>query len=76
MGFSIPLAAWLRGGLRDMAEDLLLSERARGRGYCPADALGAMWDGAPARSVRDHSHQLWALMMLELWHREFLDGGA
>ena len=24
---------------------------------------------------RDHSHQLWALMMLELWHRQFLDGG-
>jgi asparagine synthase (glutamine-hydrolysing) len=58
MGFSIPLAAWLRGGLRDMAADLLLSERARGRGYFHPPRVRA------------------TLMMLELWHRQFLDGGA
>jgi asparagine synthase (glutamine-hydrolysing) len=75
MGFSIPLAAWLRGGLRGMAEDLLLSDRARGRGYFQPSRISAMWTEHQAIR-RDHSHQLWALMMLELWHREFLDGGA
>jgi asparagine synthase (glutamine-hydrolysing) len=75
MGFSIPLAAWLRGGLRDLAEDLLLSDRARGRGYFEPGRIRAMWSRHQA-SRQDHSHQLWALMMLELWHRQFLDAGA
>jgi asparagine synthase (glutamine-hydrolysing) len=72
MGFSIPLAGWLRGELRATAEDLLLSERARGRGYFDAGAVRAMWTRHQER-VRDHSHHLWALMMLELWHRLFVD---
>jgi asparagine synthase (glutamine-hydrolysing) len=75
MGFSIPLAAWLRGGLRDMAEDLLLSDRARGRGYFDPGSIRAMWTRHQA-GRQDHCHQLWALMMLELWHRQFLDAGA
>ena len=75
MGFSIPLAAWLRGGLREMAEDLVLSDRARGRGYFEAGSVRAMWTRHQA-GRQDHSHQLWALMMLELWHRQFLDAGA
>ncbi|HEY7870853.1 MAG TPA: asparagine synthase (glutamine-hydrolyzing), partial [Methylomirabilota bacterium] len=72
MGFSIPLAGWLRGELRATAEDLLLSERARGRGYFDTGAVRAMWARHQGR-VRDHSHHLWALMMLELWHRLFVD---
>ncbi len=72
MGFSIPLATWLRRELRPTAEQLLLSERALERGYFRPAQIGAMWarhqDGS-----HDHSHHLWALMMLELWHRLFVD---
>jgi len=31
-----------------------------------------MWARHQARS-RNHSQHLWALMMLELWHRLFID---
>jgi asparagine synthase (glutamine-hydrolysing) len=72
MGFSIPLADWLRGELRATGEDLLLSDRALGRGYFDTAAVRAMWTRHQGR-VRDHSHHLWALMMLELWHRLFVD---
>ena len=72
MGFSIPVADWLRGELRATAEDLLLSERAMGRGYFDDGAVRAMWTRHQGR-VRDHSHHLWALMMLELWQRLFVD---
>jgi asparagine synthase (glutamine-hydrolysing) len=72
MGFSIPLAAWLRGELRPTAEDLLLSERARERGYFRATEIGAMWT-RHQQGRRDYAHQLWALMMLEMWHRLFVD---
>ncbi|HEY7652061.1 MAG TPA: asparagine synthase (glutamine-hydrolyzing) [Methylomirabilota bacterium] len=72
MGFSIPVAHWLRGELRATAEDLLLSDRAMGRGYFDPEHVRAMWGRHQARR-RNHSHHLWALMMLELWHRLFVD---
>jgi asparagine synthase (glutamine-hydrolysing) len=72
MGFSIPLAHWLRTDLRETAHDLLLSPRAAGRDYFVPGTVRAMWD-RHQRGVRDHAHHLWALMMLELWHRVFVD---
>ncbi len=74
-GFSIPVAAWLRGELRDMAADLLLSPRADGRGYFQARTVQRLWD-AHQGGTRDHSRQLWTLMTLELWHRLFVDPAA
>lgn len=75
MGFSIPLASWLRGELRPMGEDLLLSDRALGRSYFQAETIRGMWD-RHQRGERNHSHHLWALMVLELWHRLFIDESA
>jgi asparagine synthase (glutamine-hydrolysing) len=72
MGFSIPLAGWLRGHLRDLGRDLLLSDRAAGRGYFVPSVVRRLWDDHQ-RGARDHAHHLWALMMLELWHRLFVD---
>jgi asparagine synthase (glutamine-hydrolysing) len=71
-GFSIPLAEWLRGELRETAWDLLLSQRPRCRGYFAPEAVQHLWE-AHQRRVRDHSHHLWTLMVLELWHRLFVD---
>jgi asparagine synthase (glutamine-hydrolysing) len=73
-GFAIPLASWLRGELRPMAEDLLLSERAAGRGYFRPQALRDMWK-RHQEGRRNHGHHIWALMVLELWHRLFVDQG-
>jgi asparagine synthase (glutamine-hydrolysing) len=77
MGFSIPVAAWLRGELRSTAEDLLLSERSLGRGYFCREQIVGLWNRHQQRQ-RDHAHHIWALMVLELWHRLFVDqrGGA
>lgn len=72
MGFSIPLGRWLRGDLRGTAEDLLLSERALARGYFKPDQVRAMWH-RHQQGQREHPHQIWALMVLELWHRLFVD---
>ena len=72
-GFSIPLAQWLRTDLRETASDLLLSERSRTRGYFETAGVRRLWDDHQ-RGTRNHSHRLWALMVLELWHRIFVDG--
>jgi len=71
-GFSIPLARWFRGELRSMAFDVLLSRRAAERGIMSRPRVEAL--------LRDHCEgryewhvQLWTLLMLELWFREFVD---
>ena len=71
-GFSLPLAAWFRGELRDLAHDLLLSPRAAQRGYLRAETVRRIWQ-SHQRGTRDHSAQIWALMALELWHRAYVD---
>ena len=74
-GFTIPVGQWLRSELREIAHDLLLSERARRRGYFEVQAIRNLWDSHQA-GRRDHAHRLWALMMLELWQRLFVDDAA
>ena len=71
-GFELPLAAWLRSDLRDMARDLLFSTRATGRGYVRPEEVKRIWDTHQSRA-RNHSPQIWALMVLELWHRQYMD---
>src|SRR4029450_7836423 len=64
-GFEIPVAAWA----------LLLSPRALGRGYVRGERVRALWE-RHQRGAGNHASVLWALLMLELWHRTFIDGAA
>ena len=71
-GFELPLAAWLRGDLREMAHDLLFSTRAAGRGYVRPEAVKRLWDTHQS-CARNQASKIWALMVLELWHRQYMD---
>ncbi|MDQ3648286.1 MAG: asparagine synthase (glutamine-hydrolyzing) [Actinomycetota bacterium] len=72
MGFSIPLASWLRGKLRALPEDVLLDSVALGRGYFRPEVVRRLIDDHMS-SKRDNADRLWALIQLELWHRSFVD---
>jgi asparagine synthase (glutamine-hydrolysing) len=72
-GFSIPLGAWLRSDLRETAHDLLFSAQTAHRGYVRRETVAGLWD-EHQRGRRDHSGKIWALMVLELWLREYLVG--
>ncbi|MCS6284988.1 MAG: asparagine synthase (glutamine-hydrolyzing) [Nitrospira sp.] len=66
-GFMIPLARWLREDLREMAHDLLSDTAVRRRGYVTPDYV--RWLMAEHQSGRrNFADQLYALMVLELWH--------
>jgi asparagine synthase (glutamine-hydrolysing) len=71
-GFELPLAAWLRGPLREVARDLLFSRRAAERGYVRPDEVRRIWE-THQRGGRNRAAHLWALMVLELWHRAYMD---
>jgi asparagine synthase (glutamine-hydrolysing) len=67
-GFGVPVGVWFRGGLRELFADVLLSTRARQRGYFEPRFV--------ERLVREHlggRRDLWGLVVFELWHREYLD---
>jgi asparagine synthase (glutamine-hydrolysing) len=72
MGFGVPLDRWLRGELKDELRAVLLDPSALGRGLFQPEAVATLVrehvDGR-----RDHTQQLWTLLMLELWYRNHLD---
>ena len=72
MGFGVPVAHWMRGDLRPWVEDVLLSPRALKRGYFEPEALRQLVR-AHLDGRQEQSYELWALLWLELWHREFAD---
>jgi len=71
-GFTAPISRWLGGELRDMVEDLLFEPRAEQRGWFNPRTVKQIW-ADHHEGVRDASHQLWLLLVLELWCRAFVD---
>jgi asparagine synthase (glutamine-hydrolysing) len=68
----MPVGRWFRGELKDYLRDSLLSKASLGRGYFDPDKVRLMVD-SHIEGRRDLSFQLWAMLMLELWHKKFID---
>jgi asparagine synthase (glutamine-hydrolysing) len=69
MGFAVPIDAWLRGPLRDWAEELLDAARLREQGYLRADAVRAAWvEHLSGR--RNLQHFLWNVLMFQAWLKQ------
>jgi asparagine synthase (glutamine-hydrolysing) len=75
MGFGVPMAGWLRREWRDLVHDTLFSARAAGRGYFVPAEVRRYVDEHEAGRV-SHTHRIWNLLMIELWHRAFIDAPA
>ncbi|MDK6078683.1 XrtA/PEP-CTERM system amidotransferase [Massilia varians] len=67
-GFSIPLAAWLRGPLSDKLRAAVRSPQLLDTGIFNADYLHTMAEQHIA-STRDHSAALWQVLMFETFLR-------
>lgn len=66
MGFCVPLAAWLRGPLRDWSEALLSTSRLRNDGYFDDQRVRAAWT-AHTDNLNDCSSKLWCVLMFQAW---------
>ena len=71
-GFIVPIDHWFRHDLQEMAYDTLLDPRSLGRGYFRPGVVRRLLD-EHVRGVQNFHRQLWNLLMLELWHRCFID---
>ena len=74
-GFGCPLDHWFRGAIKDLAYDTLLSRAAAERGLFRPPYVRRLLDEHCAFR-RDHHTRLWALLMLELWFRMWIDPPA
>jgi len=72
MGFGVPISAWFRGELKSYVHGLLLDEKSVRRGYFRRETLERLL-GEHIEGKFDHGYRLWSLLVLEEWHRRFID---
>ena len=73
-GFPVPYASWLRKELRDWVHDLLLDRTTVARGYFRKAAIETLL--LENERFGNYSKEVFSLVVLELWHREFLKTDA
>lgn len=72
MGFSVPLARWFRGPLKQRLRDAVLGERLAATGWFNPVYLQHLVDSHQS-GARDHSAPLWTLLMFEAFLRQVVD---
>jgi asparagine synthase (glutamine-hydrolysing) len=72
MGFGVPVGNWFRGEMKDFVREILLSEKSLRRGIGKPEIIGK-YVREHISAERDHSFQIWTLLMLELWFQRFID---
>jgi asparagine synthase (glutamine-hydrolysing) len=72
MGFGVPIGHWFRGKMQPFLREVILSDKALRRGLFKPETVRQLVE-LHTRGERDYSHQLWTLLMLELWFNRFID---
>jgi len=73
MGFGVPIGHWFRGEMKTFLCEALLAEKSLKRGFFKPETVRRMV-AEHISGQRDYAHQLWTLLMLELWFQRFIDG--
>ena len=71
-GFGIPVGKWFHQELSPIMEELLLSERFAKRKIFKPEFIRKIIAEHMVGKV-DHGKRIWALVMLELWFRQYID---
>jgi len=74
-GFGAPIRSWLRGPLRPLVDDLLSEETIKRRGLFRPEEVRRIID-ANLSGREDYNLQVFQLLTLELWQRQFIDRGT
>ncbi len=70
VGFRVPVNEWFQGPMRDYLCDHILSADSRTAAYFNRPVL-ERYVNDHVNGVQNHEKLLWALLNLEIWHREY-----
>lgn len=68
-GFSVPLAQWFRGPLRERTREVLTGDRLQNTGWFNQNYLETVWQEHD-RSLKDHSTLIWSLLIFDSFLRK------
>jgi len=71
MGFSVPLANWLRSEIRDIAETRILAADNGLSHFFNPDEVKKIWQQHQS-GARDYSSELWSMLAFELWWERYM----
>ncbi len=74
-GFSVPLGSWLRGPLKEWAEELLNPKLLKSQNFFNVDEISRKWS-EHLSNKRDWSSQIWCILMFQAWLMEENNGSA
>jgi len=66
MGFGVPIDSWLRGPLREWAENLLDETRLRKEGFLRPEPIRKAWT-EHLTGHRNEQYRLWVILMFQAW---------
>ena len=72
MGFGVPVSRWFRKELKDYVYEILLDPKTLNRGYFKREGIERLLNEHITLRY-DHSAKIWALLVLEMWFRVFMD---
>jgi asparagine synthase (glutamine-hydrolysing) len=72
MGFGVPVSRWFRKELKDYVHEILLDSRSLNRGYFTPEGVKRLLEDHISQR-NDHSAKIWALLILEMWFRVFME---
>ncbi|WOJ98292.1 asparagine synthase (glutamine-hydrolyzing) [Congregibacter brevis] len=71
MGFSPPVAEWLRDDLKGLAEKALFETNAGLLRFMEIESIKKIWDEHQS-AKKDHASLLWSLLMFQLWWNKYM----
>jgi len=66
MGFGVPVGEWLKGPLKEWAEELLGESRLTSQGYFYPGIVGKVWP-ENLSGTRNLQSQLWVVLVFQAW---------
>ena len=71
MGFSVPLAHWLRHEIKQQAEHVLFSSKTGLPQYFKINEIKKLWSQHQSNE-KDYSSELWSMVMFQMWFNHYM----